>query len=126
MAGINEIVWGQAWAAANPDNYIPYDLPEMAEILVDRTTPETLLEEKERYQAIASFYKDMSDEAKQIIDIVLNSPQEMANVFFTPSGQWSKGKTVKSKLVVMMAKQWKDRRYANKVVREIEDFVKIF
>jgi hypothetical protein len=126
MSGINELVWRQAWMASNPNNYIPYDLSEVAEILIDRTTPETLLEDKERQQAISSFYQDMSDEAKQIIGIILNSPQEMASIFFTPSGQWAKGKTVKNKLVVMMTRQWKDRRYAKKVVREIEDFVKVF
>lgn len=115
-----------AVAAMTESSYVPYDLPDMAEILVDNYTPEDALIDSEQECLINSQWKSMSDEAKQIINIILNSPQEMANLFFTPGGKMVRGKaTGQANLIRYLRKQWGDVRYARQVVREIEAFVKL-
>jgi len=123
---IDTISFNAALVAADINNYVTYDLPELCNVLTDENNPLSLLERKEEEMAISERYKEMSDEAKQIIEIVLNSPREMAEVFFTPNGRWGKASVIRTRLVTYLAKKWQDRAYAKKTVREIESFVELF
>jgi hypothetical protein len=115
-----------AIVAFNPNSYVPHDQPEMEELLVDTVTPEEILERKEKEETRNNAFESMSDEAKQIIDIIINSPQELASVFLTPSGRMAKGDVCRNRLFLTLARQWKDRRYARKTIEEIQIFVGTF
>ena len=130
--GIDEFAWIQGVAAMNPNNYVPFDIPgqnkwgQEVEILVDDHTPETAFIEKEKEVAVSSRYQNLSDEAKQIINIVINSPQELARIFLTGQGKIAKGEICCTRLEGFLTKQWKDKRYARHVIQEIKEFVRLF
>jgi len=126
MSGINQVRLQAAIAAADINSYIPFDDPALGTELISTSTPEDFLVEKERYQEKESIYSSMSDEARQIIDIILNAPQEMASILFTPKGRLAKGANIQQRLISKLAHQWKDVRYAKKVVAEIQEYVQSF
>lgn len=122
----NEIIWDRGIAAMNWNNYIPYDDPSIAGLIVESESPEDLFLEKERATMIRDAYRALSDEAKQVIDIVLNSPHEMAKALLTENGKRAGGKTCRNRIVDALWRQWRDRKYARQVVREIENLVALF
>ena len=101
------------------EDYFAQQHPEFC----DNNNPESVFIEKERYDSL-------SEEAKQIINIILSGPKELLE---SPLGKlfFSRGKPVgkklfRTKLVSYLTKQWKDQRYARRVVQEIEEYVKTF
>jgi len=82
--------------------------------------PEDLLIEKEEEEIKRSTYQNLSDEARQVINLVLNVPTEMAGLLLSPIRK----QVSKEKLYKMMARQWKDKRYAKKVIAELENYAR--
>lgn len=140
-----------ALAAANGNNYIPYEKFEQVdliethginthsknsdnalvrrkqhELLVDETSPMDTLLEVEREEQLALAYKSLSVEARQIINIITTAPKEMADVLFSAKGRPTRLDAIKPRLLTKLAKQWGDRRYAKKVIREIENLVALY
>ena len=64
-------------------------------------------------------YERLSDEAKEVIDIVLNSPQEIID-FFTTSKQ---RKISASLLKNILIKTWKSKFIVENVFHELRQFV---
>lgn len=125
-----------ALAAYNLNNYVVIDDPNFATTffdgeLYDSENPESIFMRKEHEQIIAEKYSILSDEAKQLIAIIFNTPDDIMDLISTP-----KTKAIsKNKIFVMLKNQWssmkgKDKRDAAKaaknVIDEISDFTKNF
>lgn len=66
-------------------------------------------------------FKELSSEAKEVIDIVLNAPKEILEVITAPS----KEETSKKRLRPYLAKKW-GRAKVNKIFDELKEFTKTF
>ena len=122
----DELAWDRGLAAMDLNNYVQYDYPAIAGILFEPESPEDLFLKKEHDTIVSDGYHNLSDEAKQVIDIVINTPQEMIALFRTPTGKEVKGKRCRQRIAVMLRRQWKDARFVANVMEEIEEFVKLF
>jgi len=112
-----------AFNAARFDNYISCDNPSVANDLSDSTSnPETILIEKERCQQISRAYSLLSEEAKQLIEIILNCPSEILDLIGSPKTK----KIHKGRIYHMLCKQWGEKTPARKLIKEMHDFVKEF
>ena len=84
------------------------------EISKDELSPESKLIKDERYQLL-------SDESKEVIDLILHTPSEILDLITTPKGQKSK------KLIIKyLEKRWKSKFLVKFVIDEISDLVKLF
>lgn len=141
-----------ALAAANGKNYIPYEKFEQVdvvdgfgginthmknfdngvarrrqgELLVDDTNPMDIMLEVEREEQLELAYGSLSEEARQIINIILSAPKEMADILFSSKGRPTRPEAIKPRLLAKLGKQWGDKRYAKKVIGEIENLVALF
>lgn len=84
------------------------------EISEETLSPESKLIKSERYQ-------QLSDESKEVIGLVLNTPSELIGIITTPKGQKSK-----KLLVKYLEKRWKSKFLVKFVIDEIADLVKLF
>jgi len=96
--------------------------PFLIRELCTLSNPESLLLEKEQEQIVSDGYSSLSDEAKQCINMIFNAPAEILDMISSPKTK----KISKNKIFAMMKKQWKDRRAAQKVINELDEFVKTF
>lgn len=127
MRKMNELDWQRCVNAANPNNYIPYDMEaEESGLLIEMTTPHDILEKKEHCEILQNAYRAMSAEARQIISIIIESPMDLQEIFMTPTGKLAKGTSCRSRLQTFLSQQWKDLKMAKKIVREIQEFVRLF
>jgi hypothetical protein len=101
--------------------YVQYDAPGVSKELSTTTTPLDLLIEQEDIALKESVYKALSSEAKQVIEMVLNAPAEILSVIASQKKQTIN----KIKIERMMSRQWKDKKYARKVIKELEDYAKV-
>ena len=120
MKTMDEQAWRQAWWAAQESNYIPIDDPSIANHLTADNNPEEDLLYKEKKEISNRMFNSLSDEAKQIIDMILNSPTEIIELLGVKSLRGINSR----KIEALLRKQWKNRRYASKVVKELINFVK--
>jgi len=98
-------------SASNESNYVD----ESEIFLIDETVnPEKDLIKKESYQ-------NLSDEAKQVIDICLNAPMEIMNQLKSPIF----GVVSKNSLLKYFRKIWK-RQKTFSVFQEVSEFVENF
>jgi len=90
------------------------DLPEDGIILnTEQENPEDFLIRKDEYN-------HLSTEAKEIINIILNSPQEILELFITP-----KRKNISiSRLKVILSKCWNSSLMVESAFKEIKRWVK--
>lgn len=108
--------------AFNPFNYVSISDPENEDMVDDQDDPEKILLKKEKDRIIEERYEGLSQEAKELLRMVLNAPTEVLDAISTP-----KHKTIKKDLIVKwLAKLWKDKKEAKRVVRELEALVKDF
>ena len=109
----------QAASIMNQDHYLSADENEY--LLVLDQTPETVLLKK---NSLECSLKNLSDEAKELINIILYAPNEMADILISPTGRRATGEVVKRQLTNRMSQQWGDLKAARRVIKEIEDFIK--
>ena len=85
-------------------------------------SPEEIFLQKEDEEIKETLYKSLSDEAKQLVSIILNGPPEIANVFLPRQGlNFSKASIYKA-----LKKQWGDAQSAKDLIAELCQFVKSF
>ena len=96
--------------------------PLLISELCTLSNPESILLEKEHDQIVDKKYHSLSDEAKQCIDMIFNAPAEILSMISSPKTK----KISKNKIATMMRRQWKDKRAAQKVIKELDEFVKVF
>ena len=118
---MDEQAWRQAWWAAQESNYISIDDPSIANQLTADNNPEEDLLYKEKKEISNRMFNSLSDEAKQIINMILDSPTEIIELLGVKSLRGINPRKIES----LLRKQWKNRRYASKVVKELINFVKI-
>jgi hypothetical protein len=95
------------------ENLDKEDLSKEEIILKSEINPENLYIKQENYQ-------QLSAEAKEVIDIILNSPQEVLNLFLTP-----KRKHVSiAKLKTILAHCWNSTLLVESAFMEIRKWVK--
>jgi mRNA-degrading endonuclease RelE of RelBE toxin-antitoxin system len=97
------------------------DEPAISDLLVSPSSPLDILIEKEENQIKAKKYQSLSSEAKQVIDIVLNTPTELLELITSSTLH----KIGKNRIRLMMQRHWKDKKYADKVISELESFVSV-
>jgi len=101
--------------------FVPYDDPDVCEEIATIKNPLDILLEKEKTEEKKKKFQSLSDEAKQVIQMVLNTPTEIVDLIFTEKLK----KISKNKIALMLQRQWKDKKYVNKVISELEEYVKI-
>jgi hypothetical protein len=105
---------GKTWifeAAVNAydlNNYVFIDDPLkqndfLSSDLITADNPESILMRKEHEQNVVKKYSILSDEAKQLIDIVLNTPTDILDLISTKKTN----KISKGKIFEMLKNQWK-------------------
>ena len=82
-------------------------------ILPSNENPENILIKKQNYQ-------NLSNEAKEVINIILNSPQEVMDLFLTPK----KREVSISRLKTILTKSWKSALIVESAFKEISKWVK--
>jgi len=63
-------------------------------------------------------YNSISEEAKEVISLILNTPSEMMELIATPKGLKSKNLIIK-----YLQKKWRSNFLVNSVIKEITEFV---
>jgi peroxiredoxin len=80
-----------------------------------------LLLAKEKAEEKANTFNSLSDEAKQVINLVLNAPAEVLSVISSRK----RHNITKKRIADMLQRQWKDRRSVNNVIREVEKYASL-
>jgi predicted secreted protein len=111
-----------AWNAIDVNNYVPVDDVSVFNQLVDHNNPEVIYMEIERKNIIKKAYANLSSEAKQVIQIVLDAPNEIMEIIASPRTRLISQKRIES----MMRRQWKEKSYTKQVMKELNNFVKNF
>jgi hypothetical protein len=93
-------------------NCLENDCEEEGIILEAVSNPEHDFMKKESYERL-------SDEAKEVIDIVLNSPNEILELFTTPKQQKISAALLKN----VLSKTWKSRFIVENVFKELKQWV---
>ncbi|MBU0778254.1 hypothetical protein KKF82_08350 [Patescibacteria group bacterium] len=123
--GMNKKMLDAAVRAANQNNYVDIDDPSIVNDLSDMNNPELILLEKEKKQITNKAYTQLSDEAKQLINIIFNAPMEIFDLIYCPKTK-NVRKNSKYRIYFMLKKQWKEQKAAKYVIKELENFVKTF
>ena len=97
-------------SAADINSYIDYEENPVIDL---RLSPEEILLKKESYNRL-------SEEAKYVIGICLNTPAELLDLITTPVYR----KISKEKLTKYFRKMWNQKK-VNRVFREIQNLVNI-
>ncbi len=118
----HDLIWIQAYAVAKQESYIPVDDVSISKELVSDSNPERTLLEKERSEQIKALRQNLSEEARQVVEMIINAPMEIMKAIGVKT---LKGVTAE-KLEKYLRKQWRDRRYAHQVIQELSNFVKAF
>ena len=66
-------------------------------------------------------YKKLSNESKEVINLILHTPTELLGIITTPKGEKSK-----KLLIRYLEKKWKSKFLVKYVIDEISDLVKLF
>lgn len=101
--------------------YVQHDAPGVCNELAETKTPLEALIEQEEIFVKENKYRSLSAEAKQVIEMVLKAPAEILSIIASPTTH----KISKIKIERMLHRQWRDKKYARKVVAELEDYVKV-
>lgn len=106
----------------NSNNYISIEdafLSTPSE-LTDPLNPQTvlLIEEHERIKQNA--WKNLSEEAKQVLEVLFDCPSELIGTITTP-----KGKICYKKILKHLRKLWGEKSLVDKIDRELTKFAKI-
>ena len=118
----------KAYQAFNADNYISIDsfikseegyFRNLEAELIDTDNPESLFAEKETIEKIISLYKSLSQEAKEIVTIIIDCPSDLLHIFALQDG--SKRISIR-KIETFIRKEWKERLIVRAVMEEILDF----
>ena len=86
---------------------------------VEKETPESLFLRKEAKTSMTKAFDSMSDEAKQVFSMIINSPTEMIDLLRARN---INGISLK-KIERFLTKEWKDARYARRVTGELKKFI---
>jgi hypothetical protein len=87
--------------------------------LIEQTTPEDLLIQKEYVWAEKWFFEELSEEAKQVLQLILDCPINLQKVV----GIDPRRKRVSiNKLIQYLYKHWEERKIVNRVMQEIAEF----
>lgn len=121
MMGYNPRIVRMAINTLREDNYIEYTDASISGELVFGEDPETLLLAKEKAEEKANAFNSLSDEAKQVINLVLNAPAEVLSVISSRK----RHNITKKRIADMLQRQWKDRRSVNNVIREVEKYASL-
>ncbi|MFA5208524.1 MAG: hypothetical protein WC428_07830 [Candidatus Paceibacterota bacterium] len=130
MKTIDKWAWMAAWDAADEYNYVPLD-DNAALFSAAYEDPEACLLRKEHEQAVEKTFKNLSDEAKQIVRMIIESPAEILEMLGVKS---FRGVTTQ-KIEEALCRQWRDekkyvrredRRFVKKIIGEIKNFVSCF
>ncbi|MFA7099351.1 MAG: hypothetical protein WC143_04630 [Eubacteriales bacterium] len=112
--------WITAFYASKESGYADVSDPVISNQLYESTNPLDELLEAEKEYLLNKRYLSLSDEAKELIDIIVSSPAEFLETFGF--------KTVKSANTISieaeLRKRWKDWKYARKVVQEVKEYVR--
>ena len=84
--------------------------------------PETIFLEFEKFESL-------SDEAKQIINIILYAPQELSDILLKRNGKRVAERAerkIVQKLIQRLSTRWGDFRYAESVMDEIREYLRSF
>jgi hypothetical protein len=92
---------------------------EIEEALIEPSTPESLLMEKEHGWAEDWFFNELSEEAKQVLLFIDDCPDVMKSVVGV-----GKGKNLVSikKLGRYLREHWEERKVVKKVLQEIAEY----
>jgi hypothetical protein len=120
--GMNDRLFQLAVNAAGEGNYIQFDDISIAGDMVESDNPETIFLSNERRSMIQKTYDSLTDEAKQIIDIIFDAPNEMLELIGSPKTK----KISKGRIATMLYKQWGDRKTAKEVMKELSNFARTF
>jgi hypothetical protein len=82
-------------------------------IIPSEVNPEIMLIKKQNYE-------NLSNEAKEVIDIILNSPQEVIDVFSTPKLKMISIKMLREALITC----WKSVPLVEQAIKEISQWVR--
>lgn len=102
--------------------YVPYDDPVVSGDLLAAENPEEIFLERERSETLEKKRGAMSEEARQILDMILTAPESFYNILSVKTSMGAKPE----KVVKMLGRRWKDKRYAKAVVSELREFVRAF
>lgn len=91
----------------------------MEQELIDPTNPEDMLIQRERLWARYWFYHELSEEAKEVLQLILDCPEELKLIIGTGKGK--KDVSIK-KLASYLHKQWKETLFTKKVLQEIAEY----
>jgi len=91
---------------------VEYDNPLIQNQLTTETNPLTILLEKEKEIIKEKRYNNLSDEAKQVMAMVLDCPKEIFSIIASKKTK----KISKIRIERFLHKSWKDPRYARKVI----------
>jgi hypothetical protein len=119
--GINEAILLALLNAANRNNYVCVDDPVICKQLVEWESPEDILLKNEKSGIIKRSYESLSDEAKQVIAIVIDTPSEMLELISSPITN----KVSKDRIARMLRNQWGERKFVAELMEEITMFVKL-
>lgn len=99
---------------------VEYNNPVIENQLTTGATPLSILLEKEQEMIKERNYNNLSDEAKQLIAMVIDCPKEIFSIIASKKTK----KISKVRVERFLHKSWKDPWYAYKVVSEVEAYVK--
>lgn len=88
-------------------------LDDITNLCVDSNNPETLFLQKEKEESVRKYFDNMTDEAKQVFNIIINGPRELTKLL------------TQSVIETALAVNWQDKKYAKHVIREIKQFIKM-
>jgi hypothetical protein len=112
--------WITAFYASKESGYTDISDPVISNQLYESSNPLDELLKAEKEHLSNERYLSLSDEAKELVDIIISTPAEFLEAFGF--------KTVRSanptSIEAALRKRWKDWKYARQVVREVKEYVK--
>ncbi|MDD5053641.1 MAG: hypothetical protein PHO27_12975 [Sulfuricurvum sp.] len=111
--------WRRALMASEVVSMEDLSFTDKFDSFVEKETPESLLMKKEAKSSIEQAFSSMSDEAKQIFNMIINSPTEIIDLLRCRN---INGISLK-KIERFLTKEWEDARYAKRVTGELKKFI---
>lgn len=115
----SELDWFLCYKMTKQESYIDASDIQVQQEYLDYQNPEDLMIEKQEKENSDKAFDNLSDEAKEIIQMILQAPSEFLSIFGLKTFRSANPTAIET----VLRKQWKDARYAHQVVKEIVNFV---